>query len=564
MLDKLYIFGEDGLQLTAEDMEFPGDGSKEHPYIIEGYEIRCSSVAGIELVDIKSYVIIRNCTFYRGGEIGKGISLYKARNIIIERNKFVNLPEAIYASESSFRAYKNIISAEDHGFEIRECSSFLIEDNDITSRGECIYVSNSRDANIHHNTIHGSRRDAIRVLNDCNRIIISENDIFSNKNGVNVSNSGEISVEGNKFSHNKSRGISLSGVWQGVVRGNLLTDTGNPDGWKDAAIFLSNCKECTVDSNRLERNINDGIRLDYTKKSVVSKNECTSSELECGLEITGSSIDNKVLDNAFFNCKKYGISLGHAAYRNLVSGNTCSNNGMAGICLASELGLVSKDNYISENCCYNNGEAGITSSGEHTYIDGNDCRYNGIYGMYIREEESYVGRNVCEYNPPQILRRLASEIKDPHDVPANISVVKSKRTKIMENKATFGAFLGILIYESEYIELGKNTSSYNSGDGIMIHGGTDEMAAGVIVSNNECIQNAGHGISLMNIRSGWVLEDNLCQGNGGCGIWVGKAMHPKIDLQLKDNKCLDNVYRPVCISPEFHAILSKNGEIKKF
>jgi len=563
MPDRLYIYGEDGLQLAAEDKGFPGDGSKEHPYIIEGYELRCSSVAGIDLEDIKSYVIIRNCTFYRGGETFRGISLHRVRNIIIEQNKFVDLPRAIDAIESSFRAYKNVISAEDHGFEIRECSSFLIEDNDITSHGECIYISNSVDANIRHNTIHGSSRDAIRVLNDCKRFLIYGNDIYSNKNGVNISNSEEISVEGNRFSHNKSRGISLSGVWQGVVRGNLLTDTGNPDGWKDAAIYLSKCKECTVDSNRLERNINDGIRLDYTRKSVVSKNECTSSEFECGLEITGPSIDNKVLDNAFFNCKKYGI-LGYSADRNLIARNTCSNNGIAGICVTAELGLVSKDNYISENYCYNNGEAGITSSGKHTYIDGNDCRYNGIHGMYIREEDAYVGRNVCEYNPPQILRRPASEIKDPHDVPANIAVVKSKRTKIMENKATFGAFLGILIYESEYIELGKNTSSYNSGDGIMIHGGTDEMAAGVIASNNECIQNAGHGICLTNIRSGWVLENNLCQGNGGCGIWVGKAMHPKIDLQLKDNKCLDNVYRPVCISPEFHAILFENGKIKEF
>ncbi|MEW6070565.1 MAG: right-handed parallel beta-helix repeat-containing protein, partial [Candidatus Thermoplasmatota archaeon] len=77
----IYISGNSGF--TAANGVVAGNGTKENPYIIEGWEINASSTNGIEIRNTDAHFIIRKCYIYGGKSNYEGIYFKNVRNGII-------------------------------------------------------------------------------------------------------------------------------------------------------------------------------------------------------------------------------------------------------------------------------------------------------------------------------------------------------------------------------------------------------------------------------------------------------------------------------------------------
>lgn len=171
--DPIYIHGDENF--TDENGVTGGKGTKENPYIIEGWDIKCDLQDGITIRNVSVYFIIKHCFIHDGGTGKDGIVFYNVTHGTIEYDVITRNRNGIM-----FRMQ----------FPGRETSSHnVISHNSITQNGnDGINFEHTgwgwhRGNNISFNEIEGNGKGIYMIMSDRN-LIVYNNITVNNGYGI--------------------------------------------------------------------------------------------------------------------------------------------------------------------------------------------------------------------------------------------------------------------------------------------------------------------------------------------------------------------------------------------
>ena len=142
---------------------------------------------------------------------------------------------------------------------------------------------------------------------------------------------------------------------------------------RHSGIYLSSCKNCTIDNNKLLNN-GFGIYTLYSKGNIVSNNTVTNSG-EYGIALQSSKDNNLSGNTASDNSR--GIYFGNSD-GNTLSSNTVQNNSVYGfyICPRSDENLIFNNYFNNTNMTIKNGKG-------NSYNTTKTAGTNIVGGSYI-------------------------------------------------------------------------------------------------------------------------------------------------------------------------------------
>jgi len=193
----IHIDGNEDFAKQAEAQGWPGDGTEEEPYIIEGYLLDGGEDEAILIEDVDVHFIIMDNKI-EGGQYG--IHLIQTSNGFIKNNTVSGVEMGIFlhASDENYVEGNIVTSNEEYG--IRPSGSFnnTIKNNLLTKNSIGVALINSEDH------------------------IITGNIAFDNEHsGINFHIGNNNYVNGNKLSGHE-RGIELFGSNNNFIRNNTM------------------------------------------------------------------------------------------------------------------------------------------------------------------------------------------------------------------------------------------------------------------------------------------------------------------------------------------------------
>ena len=209
---------------------FPGSGTVEDPYIIEGYNITTPDDNGIYISGTTKYFVIRNC-YVDAGNNGIYISFITGGTATIINNTCNN-------------NYYN---------GIRIFSSSTVTNNICSKNGHGIYLSSSGGSTVANNTCNNNDQ-GITLSTSASSTVVNNTCNYNNDYGIYLSSS-DITVANNTCSNNVNYGIRLSETESSTVTNNTCSNNDN------YGIYLQSSAFCVVTYNLLQENIGYGIRL---------------------------------------------------------------------------------------------------------------------------------------------------------------------------------------------------------------------------------------------------------------------------------------------------------------
>jgi parallel beta-helix repeat protein len=302
--ERISIYGDDDFV----SQRWPGNGTSESPYIIEGLEIisnyDCIGIHGTTAyfivrgcltrsltpsehtvgirVQSASHGIVENCIIEMKGE---GLDLLLSSNIVLRNNTIRNTPGwGLRLSSSTFCEIRNntIYTVPSSGIQAFSLTSCTIVNNtihDCESSG--ISINNSADCDVSNNTIHDCLASGIYLF-ACTTSSFDDNTIRSNSGpGIYNYDSDQCNFANNEIFQNGEEGI-----------------------------FSNRGDSCVFERNLIHENTQYGLYLYYGLSCSLTDNIFIND----GLAVMGSSViywDHQVLTNTV-NGKYLGYFFGES------------------------------------------------------------------------------------------------------------------------------------------------------------------------------------------------------------------------------------------------------------
>ncbi len=336
---------------------FPGKGTEEDPFIIDGYELSGNRFHNIKIYDITKHFVIQNCVLRNSN---KGIDLRGLSNGIA---KIVN----------------NTIQSNDYGVIIRISSNCLISGNKFFKNGRGIEATSTGSLEITSNTFLKNQGDGIHVLDNYNTSI-KKNTFDSCEDGFTILDSELISIEKNYLINCTRWGAQMQYIKNIQFDNNTVINCG-----LGVAIVYS--QNVNIVGNNLTEN-GSGLLISYTNNGLIKENNCSK--------------------NVYYGISAYGISDSLFSNNNLISNNVSglyvwlsysteiNNNSYYNNTLGMEL-YCSRIPRISFNVFEHNLEYGMVTQGVNTTIWNNnfiDNNYNNIPSI---QAQAKVAGNCTDY-----------------------------------------------------------------------------------------------------------------------------------------------------------------------
>ena len=330
----IVIDGDANFSDTALLEGWPGDGSPETPYIIEGLDIDISSNDWycISITNTQVNFIISNCNLTGASYHVIGHRGYSGAGIFLE-------------NVTNCELVKNIIDSDAHGIDAANLDSSTITDNTCNCENSGICLRGST-----YNTI---------ANNTCN--------------------------------DNEYGGIRLDDSSYNIVANN----TCNSKGWE--SINLRHSHDNTVVNNTCNYNVGEAaIRLEFSDSNTVFDNTCNNNEWGINLhESYGNTLINNTCNNNTCGIYLYNSGLlewGVWGTECIVANNTCYSNTEDGIHIQSSFVVI-----VENNTCYSN-VWGIYIGHSVITVNDNTCNYNRIGIHIHRSDVDTVTHNTCNNN----------------------------------------------------------------------------------------------------------------------------------------------------------------------
>ncbi|MFX1603227.1 MAG: nitrous oxide reductase family maturation protein NosD [Promethearchaeota archaeon] len=445
------IDGDANFRDTALLYGWPGDGSPESPYIIDGLDIDLGFEWGpcIDIRNTRVNFIIRNCKLTSAGDSfgyysgGGGISLGNVRH-----GELVD----------------NIVDSNAPGIFLEDSTSNSLVNNTCNSDDIGIYLYCSNSNIITNNTLNGCGFVFTGTLVHCRQLEVTGNT-------VNTLPLVFLQDQVGKVVSSPAGQVILVGCSQATVKDQTLKNC-------SVGILLWHTNLTTLVNNTCANN-KVGISLSNSHSNTVANNTCCSNG-ESGICLSFSN-SNSLVSNTISTNRLAGIAL-DSSNNSTITGNTALYNGYNGIWVAN-----GNNNTIAANLLNDNGQ-GITLVGHNNIIIGNTANNNNDDGIGITEGTNNIisSNTACNNND------------------YGLGLQGGSHNTITENTANKN-HEGIFLTESVSNTISSNTV-HNNVIGIVLHDSDSN-----ILANNTCSNNL-YGISLSNSHSSTVAN-NTCSNN---------------------------------------------------
>ncbi|MHA2364426.1 MAG: right-handed parallel beta-helix repeat-containing protein [Candidatus Hodarchaeales archaeon] len=281
-----------------ELMGFPGNGTFENPYRIEGLEIISDTNDLLIIRDTDVFFQVSNNLFDgRYGDVN-GINFVNVRNADIKNNI--------------------IYSVKTFAIGLTNSKNSIIENNTINYADQGIYLSNSPKNKILTNSIKNINGIAIVSVNS-NSNTVSDNYIRWNKKGVYFFASNHNTISNNDIHNNDEDGIYLTGMSNSnKVNDNHITSS------QQGIHIMQKSSSNTINNNSISYN-EKGIWI----RSLANLNSVVHNEItknyEFGIYLINTCNTN-IYSNEIMNNDQYGIYLGFDSENNTIIQNYFSQN----------------------------------------------------------------------------------------------------------------------------------------------------------------------------------------------------------------------------------------------
>ncbi|MBY9002249.1 MAG: right-handed parallel beta-helix repeat-containing protein, partial [Candidatus Heimdallarchaeota archaeon] len=299
---------ENFLSITSDEdfikLGFPGNGSRENPYMIENIEFgiynEYTKLKNATLVSIQSttkHFVIRNCTFARGA-LGLYVGDVEAGTARIENNIFISKLFCMIDSEENYeKCYRgDALHIQANGVTITN-NTFSAEITDVPKGYfKAIIVQNSKDCIISENTIEYCI-ESINIYSSEN-ITVCNNYFDATASGVYSIDSDSILVDNNIFLGNYYYTMYFKETVNVMITNNNISLSGTIN---TAAIGIVNCSL---------------IQLSYN----------FVSNATIGIRVYRSQLVN-IVSNELWKCNEYAIYLFEETSNTTVYYNVFMHNG---------------------------------------------------------------------------------------------------------------------------------------------------------------------------------------------------------------------------------------------
>ncbi len=490
----------DPISITSDSdfLVFPGTGTVENPYLIDGYKITTTSRYGIYIRATTKYFIVRNCyvdAYY-------GICI---RNVADKTATIIN-------NTCNNNIYE--------GIKFRDSNYSTVTNNTCNNNGDYgIVLEDSGSSTVTNNTCSNNNRHGIWLRYSGSSTVV--NNTFSNC-GLYISESTvdaylSYTVE-NNWVNGKKIGFYInldSTIIAEPVYGQLM---------------LVNCTSVTV-RDQILNHATTGLFLYYCTYSVIINNTCSNNHYSIHLESSGNST---IVNNTCSNNRYGGIYLESSGNSTVIS-NSCENNNNEGIWLEDSVSVT-----VISNMCNNNWKGiRLKNSGSSTIIN-NTCNNNdeGI-SLWLS------GRATVANNT---FTNCGLEIRE-YTIDAYLSYTVENN---WVNGKKIGFYINLdstIIAEPVYGQLMLvNCTSVTVRDQILNHATTGLFlyyCTYSVIVNNTCNNNYWNGISLYSSGSAKV-ENNTCNNN-----YIGIKLHYSGSSTILNNSCNNNRYGIFLASSDF-------------
>ncbi|MFX0044963.1 MAG: NosD domain-containing protein [Candidatus Hermodarchaeota archaeon] len=322
------IDGDANFADTALLEGWPGDGSPENPYIIDGLDIDLGGGEGscIMIYNTLAFFIISNCNLTGGGwgiNGGVGIYLENVANGELVNNTCNDINgDGIFLSVSSQNNVSdNTCNNNRWGICLVESDSNTVENNTCSSNLYVgIRISDAGWNEIHDNTCSSNTECGISLEAHSDSNTVTDNTCNNNtRNGISLDESYSNTVANNTCFYNGGNGISLYQSDSNTVIYNTCNGNG-------IGIRLHDSDSNTVANNTCNSNNYIGISLEDSHSNTVIYNACNGNDI--GISLHDS--DSNTVENNICNYNRIGIYLLNSL-QNTVAYNICFGNSERGI-----------------------------------------------------------------------------------------------------------------------------------------------------------------------------------------------------------------------------------------
>ncbi len=260
-LTSLELTPHDPIEIRYDsDFEiFPGAGTIENPYLIEGYNITTTDNIGIHITDTTKYFTVRNCYVDARYDGIYTINVADGTATIINNTCSNNVFGIMLWLSNCSTVANNTCSNNNYGILLSSSDSSTVANNTCSNNSNYgILLSSSDSSTVANNTCsnnyYGIELKAYvgsTVANNmCNNNTCNNNDY-----GIWLRSSDNSTVANNTCNYNSNYGISLSSSVGSTVANNMC----NNNNYYGIYIYYS--AFCVVTYNLLQENENYGIYL---------------------------------------------------------------------------------------------------------------------------------------------------------------------------------------------------------------------------------------------------------------------------------------------------------------
>ncbi|MHA1201150.1 MAG: NosD domain-containing protein [Candidatus Heimdallarchaeaceae archaeon] len=324
IIENLTVHGP--ILITTEqnftDYGFPGLGTNDDPYCIEGLNISTTKETAIEIRDITKYFVIQNCLIsanrygirIENATSGDYSNLNFSRIVTVKDNLFFNNWDGLFIYECWNASITNNVCLNNDRYGIRlEYSLFLSVKNNTSYNnqiGICLFESSA--SIVQNNFCFDCESIGLIIWSSSDSIVSNNTCVFNGRGGIEIL-SGFPVIKENICANNGETGISTLGASSSTIFNNSCFDNKYGIYNKDsfwANITMNSCFENeygifltrgswydTIEKNKCYNNSINGIHIESAKESTVSYNQLNSNT-EYGIFCNNETIDTIIAYNS--------------------------------------------------------------------------------------------------------------------------------------------------------------------------------------------------------------------------------------------------------------------------
>ncbi|NHJ88056.1 MAG: hypothetical protein FK734_21505 [Asgard group archaeon] len=539
--------------------DFPGQGTKVDPYIIENYTILTSNNYAIHICNTSKFFVIQNCYLkaQTNGLFIENIANGTAR--IYHNECYNNIKCGINIIESyNILLKNNYCSGNKYGILLNSTANSIIEDNCCLNNVFGITLDNSFNNTIANNLCYNNK-DGINIKTSLYNNLTKNNCFYCSQTGIFLDSSQNDFIDNNQIQNNRGYGIFIENSLNSIfIKNEFYNNT--------IDIYLVNSLSITINNSSFNNNFRSYcVSILHTNDIILTNNYFFKYNQGISLY---ESYNTSIIDNTFdYGC--YGVQI-LGCFNTYIKGNSFIEN----IGSAVSVPFTSPINTTIINNSFINNRIGIETSNGYNYLITNNTFVIDDSGIRVRSAISLA------YSPINIT--ITNNIFNGCGLDFTYIKYTTCLTFIIENNTMNGKQIGYfvdnsypLVSESIYGQLIlincsniiiRNYDFYDTTNSIVIL-----YCTNIVIENNRImvdkscpiyvkdstnititkniITNNTYGIFILNTDNIRIIN-NTCTNLKDTILYLFNCSQ----ILLKNNVCKNNVGRVAIINSSFITI----------